>query len=371
MQTRIHQPARPGIIAIRWRDRLTGAVRRADRALRLALLCALGLLLPLVSSQAEDGAAAGQAACRAESLLPALAEAGKLPAMETAASLVPNGEGKLFRIEREGLAPSFLFGTMHMTDPRILALEPAAAAAFDGAGRLVVETVDMLDETKAYGAMLMRPDLMNLPAGKRLGDFLTPDQLAMLTEKLAADGIPLQSIETLQPWFFTMGAMIPACEAARTLAGEKPLDLKLAADAEAAGKPVLGLETAVEQLEAMASLPMDIQVASLLSTLELKPKLPGIFETMTELYLDGRIAMIVPLTEAVMPEGALSAEMIKGYAAFEARIVTRRNHTMAERLRPILAEGGTFVAVGALHLPGREGLVELLRAEGYTVTRAD
>ena len=51
-------------------------------------------------------------------------------------------------------------------------------------------------------------------------------------------------------------------------------------------------------------------------------------------------------------------------------MVTTRNHGMAENAEPILAAGSTFIAVGALHLPGKEGLVELLRQAGYTVSPA-
>ena len=60
-----------------------------------------------------------------------------------------------------------------------------------------------------------------------------------------------------------------------------------------------------------------------------------------------------------------------GYAEFEERIVTDRNRRMAERMQPMLTAGAAFVAVGALHLPGEEGIVALLREAGWTVTRAD
>ena len=42
---------------------------------------------------------------------------------------------------------------------------------------------------------------------------------------------------------------------------------------------------------------------------------------------------------------------------------------MVERAEPLLARGGAFIAVGALHLSGKEGLVERLRAAGYRVTK--
>ncbi|MBC8131100.1 MAG: TraB/GumN family protein [Rhizobiaceae bacterium] len=314
---------------------------------------------------------AASPSCGARSLLPDLERSGALASMETAAAIVPNGEGKLFRIEKDGLAPSYLFGTMHMSDPRILALPAETQGALDASRRLVIETTDMLDEAKMSALVFTRPDLLNLPDGKVLKDVLTPAQMAEADRLLAADGIPLQSVERLQPWFVAIGLLFPACEASRMEAGEKPLDLRLALDAEEDGKEVLGLETGAEQLEVIASLPMDIQISSLIATLALKDTLPDIFETMTELYLSGRIAMITPLSEAVMPLGLVSEESRKGYAAFEKRIVTDRNHTMARRLGSILSKGETFVAVGALHLPGAEGLVELLRAYGFRLTRLD
>jgi uncharacterized protein len=50
-------------------------------------------------------------------------------------------------------------------------------------------------------------------------------------------------------------------------------------------------------------------------------------------------------------------------------LLTGRNATMAARARPLLQEGGAFIAVGALHLPGKDGLIERFRAQGYSVAR--
>ena len=76
--------------------------------------------------------------------------------------------------------------------------------------------------------------------------------------------------------------------------------------------------------------------------------------------------MFWPLFRAVLPS---DDEDEAGYAAFERgddrRAATRRWSSSAE---PILAAGNAFIAVGALHLPGPDGLVELLRKAGYTVT---
>ncbi|KQT43177.1 hypothetical protein ASG43_15045 [Aureimonas sp. Leaf454] len=335
----------------------------------LAAVLVAGFVLP---ARAQTPKPASGADCRAESLLSRLEGSERLAPLAAEAEAEPNGRGKLFRVEREGLKPSFLYGTMHMTDPRVLALEPQADAALAGADRLVIETTDILGGKDASLAVLARPDLLTLPAGKTLDDYLAPEVRTRIEAKLDEYGIPFGSVERLQPWFFSVGLLLPPCEAARQESGAEVLDVSLASRAKAAGKPVLGLETAIEQVEAMASLSMDLQVSSLLAMLELKPDMPGIFESMIELYLSGDIAMISAVAEAAMPLSDVPAESVAAYAEFEDRIVEKRNVLMAERLQPILsADGGTFVAVGALHLPGRTGLVELLRKAGYRVTRAD
>ncbi|TIU64218.1 MAG: polysaccharide biosynthesis protein GumN, partial [Mesorhizobium sp.] len=59
------------------------------------------------------------------------------------------------------------------------------------------------------------------------------------------------------------------------------------------------------------------------------------------------------------------------YAAFEETMITSRNKVMADHAAPFLARGTAFIAVGALHLPGPQGLVEDFRKAGYTVTAVD
>jgi uncharacterized protein YbaP (TraB family) len=158
---------------------------------------------------------------------------------------------------------------------------------------------------------------------------------------------------------------MPVCELARKEAGEPVLDVKLAHDAEAAAKTVVGMETVAEQLGAMASLPMEFHVDGLVETLRLGDRMDDVIETMVQLYEREETGMFWPLFRAVLPSGA---DQESGYVAFEETMIKARNRTMAERSAPYFSAGNAFVAVGALHLAGPEGLVELLRAAGYTVT---
>ena len=306
--------------------------------------------------------------CDGRDLLPELRQSGKLAVMEKAVAGIRNGEGKFYRIAGPGRAPSFLYGTMHLSDPR-LDLSPMAKARFASARTLVIETTDSLDSTAAAATLLARPDLLYLPPGKKIDDLLDQEQSAVVDAGLERRHIPPASVATLQPWFLAVSLMLPECETARLAAGDKPLDLKLAAAAKAVDKPVLGLETGAEQLEALASMSMALQLASLTSTLALGDRLPDLFETMTQLYLGGRIALITPLSEALLPPETEKAA--HDAAEFEQRLVTDRNERMTERLLPLLQEGSAFVAVGALHLPGDQGLVALLRAKGFQLTRLD
>ena len=160
-----------------------------------------------------------------ESLVPKLEANGDLARIETEAAKTPNGTGRFWRVEREGLRPSFLFGTMHLTDPRILARPASVQAAEREARTVVVETLDVLDGKGADLLVFAHPELLTLPAGKGLEDYLQPDEKRELEGLLDARGMPLASIRTLQPWFTAMGLMLPACEASRIAAGAEPLDI--------------------------------------------------------------------------------------------------------------------------------------------------
>ncbi len=277
---------------------------------------------------------------------------------------VQNGKGLFWKIEKPGLKASYLLGTMHVTDPRVLALPKGAMEAKAGARVIVIESDEILDEQKAIARLMTKPQLTMLMDGKTIQSFLSPADTARLDAALKARGIPLGAVSRMQPWMLSSFIALPACELARKAKGASFLDKQLAEDAIRAGKPVKGLETMEEQLSAMASIPTEFHLKSLMEMLALGDRMDDVMVTMTDLYLSGDIGRTMPMLKAVSPDGADG----EGYAEFEERIVTQRNHTMAERARPLLDEGGVFMAVGALHLVGEEGLVSLLRADGFTVT---
>ncbi|MCT8997884.1 TraB/GumN family protein [Chelativorans intermedius] len=350
------------------------ADRLAAFALRLVAGVNLLFVLLFVASLAVLGgrARAEEGTCRGSDLVEALVERdpGRLRAIRETAARTANGKGLLWRIEAgEGVAPSFLFGTMHVTDPRVHTLSPAAEAAFEAAATVAIETTDMLDGKAMMAAMAERPDLVMFPPGEALTDHLTAQQREALRSALKQRGVPLQSVVRMRPWMLLSLFAQPACELTRQQVGAPVLDQMLGRRAQAAGKRLVGLESAAEQFAAMASLPIETHVQGILSVAALGEERVGdMTETMIGLYLAGETAMILPVVESLAPRAGGHAA---GYAAFEEKLVNARNEVMVERALPLIEEGGAFIAVGALHLPGEAGLVSLLRARGYTVSRAD
>jgi len=345
------------------------AVALADRLAMPAfkLLAAINVLFflsfLLVAALAAGEARAEPPECKGVDLMEALRKDDPAAArtIEDQARATPNGSGLLWKIEKDGLGTSYLFGTMHMTDARVTTLPPDAQAAFDASSIVVT---DVLDQAKMMAAIMQKPELMMFTDQTTLQSLLAPEDAAAVEAALTERGIPLGSVAKMKPWILSAMVALPACEMARKAAGLPVLDVKLAQDAEAAGKELRGLETATDQLEAMASLPMEFHVRALVETLKLGDRIDDVIESMIALYLKGEVGAIWPLFSAVLPDGAGE----DSYAAFEEVMVTARNKTMALEAEPILREGGAFIAIGALHLPGAEGVVEALRKAGYTVT---
>lgn len=346
------------------------AARHAGDALLWLLAAGHGLVfvvflltLLLIST---DFARAADKSCGGANLLTAMKrdDPAAYAAIESEAAAVPNGRGLFWKVEKPGIEPSHLLGTMHVTDPRVLAMPKGASQALDQASVIVVESDEILDERKAAAAMLLKPELSMFTDGTQIADHLSPEDTKQLEAGLKGRGLSLAALSRMKPWIIAAFVALPPCELQRKAGGASFLDKKIAESALAAGKPVKGLETMAEQLGAMAELPISLHLKALIDTLALGDRMPDIMETMTELYLTGDTGMTIPMLKAVTP----GDEADEGYVAFEKRIVEDRNKVMAERAAPLLEKGGVFMAVGALHLPGPDGLVELLRRQGYTVT---
>ena len=333
------------------------SVRKSLNAARIIALAAL--LVPVLIAPAL-------AACAGTDLRPVLAREAPALAEEAtrATAAISNGEHRLWRVTAPNGAISHLYGTMHVSDPAVVALPPEAEAAYDGADIVVIETTDVLDEAAMGASLMARPELMAFTDGTDLTDLMDEAEEAALGAALKERGMTLAAVRSLKPWVLSGLIALPACEDTESF-----LDMDLARDAVDAGRDVRGLETGVEQFEAMASVPLDVHVDALVGSAMLGGDgLTDAFHTMGRLYAEGAIGAIWPTLQAISTHLAPGTEMDPAaMVAFEEALITTRNRTMATRAAPILAEGDAFIAVGALHLPGEAGLVTLLREAGHAV----
>ncbi len=288
-----------------------------------------------------------------------------LAALRKQAAETPNGKGIFWKIERAGTEPSYLLGTMHVTDPRVVSTPEEAWAPFDNADTVALE-LESLEPMDIGRALFAYPELTMFTDGTSVKTLLTAEEVNRLEVLLKGRGIPLFAVAKMKPWMLLMHISLPACEKKRAAAGLAPLDLALIRAAHDQDKTVIGLETALEQLESMNAVDSAPLLRTVLQQMEAGDKLDDMFATMTDMYLDGDMGMFIPLSYHVL---GTTAARDPGYDNFMQNVVTDRNIRMAERAAPLLEKGNAFIAVGALHLIGEEGLVELFRKQGYTVTR--
>lgn len=332
-------------------------------AIPFVLVVLLGLALLASPARAEDDPTCGAKDLVAELEVSNPAEFAKLMAE---AAKIKNSGARFWKLEKAGQKPNWLLGTMHVTDPRVTNLPAEAKTAFDGSAVVVLESDEILDQQKAAARLMATPDLLYFAGKESISDYLNPDEKKLLEDGLMKRGMPFNAVVKMKPWMLTSMVALPSCELSRKAQGIPFLDMKLAKDGLAMGKQIKGVETMAEQLNVVAGLPMSFHVKSLIGTVKYPEYTADMMETTLKLYLRGDIGLVFPAGAYFAPEK--NAEDFKDMALFEDRLIRMRNHTMADRAEPILAEGNVFMAVGALHLVGDEGVVELFRKKGYTVT---
>lgn len=328
-------------------------------------LSALALFLASASSLPRNLRAADEpAGCRAKGVLPELAaqHGGDLARILSAARATPNSETMLWRVERIGAPTSYLFGTVHVPHESLSVLDASVRAAIAKVRVVAMETV-ALPRAERMRVMASAGRLMS--AGDQpLRRLLSDDELTLVEKSLEAAGYPAALALGIRPWVATLFLASSPCETQRLAAGAKPLDLLIEEEARRHALPVVGLETMLQQYEALAGIADEHQAAWLRASIETHDRIDDISETMVELYQARAIAAVWDLTRLMAPRAALTDVAL---TAIRRGLVGERNRRMLAAARPMLEAGGTFVAVGAQHLVGTDGIVAGLKALGYRV----
>lgn len=260
-------------------------------------------------------------------------------------------QGILWRIDGAAAQPSYLLGTIHSDDARVTKLPAKITQIFQQANSFSGEiNMDLPNLMQAAQATM-------LSEGESLQQMLDPKLYRQTVQLLAIYGMPEPVVQRMKPW-----------AAAATLSLPRPqtglfLDMLLYTQAAAQGKQMYGLETVQEQVGAMEALPQDVQISMLRDAVAQFDRLNQIIEQLITAYLQRNLDALTEISESAMQQGDVRVARL-----FESEIVVKRNQRMFERMQPRLKEGNAFIAVGALHLTGKDGLLNLLRNKGFRVS---
>ncbi len=268
---------------------------------------------------------------------------------------VPFEKGRIFEISQQGKPSSYIFGTMHSKHPDVLKLPTAAAIAITEVPKIATE-ISMNEQ-----AQLEAFKMTILPDGQDLFEIIGPKRTDKLKQVLREYGLPEQLIRRLKPW------------AVSTLLGQSPEELRdtttpvldgmIQNIAEKTGRIHLALEDINEQLSFFNNMSPEFELEFLDSTLNSAGLSDYYRDLLRENYLKGNTGIIFCMAIAV---AASESEKMKSFILDD--LLTKRNYRMVDRMLPH-TKGGVFVAVGAAHLPGEEGILNLLKKQGYQVRR--
>ena len=282
----------------------------------------------------------------------AMAALAALPARANAERF---DRGLLWRIARDGVAPSHVYGTIHVADARVADLPPVVRKHFDVAKSLMLEFVP-----DAYSRERFLEASMYLDR-RTLADEIGPEDFERAVEVLAPIGLAREVVNKLKPWGVLLN-LRNAQRAEQVLA----LDSRLVELARARRLPVSQIEGVEEQIFTFDEFPMASQVALLRHSLAHRDELAELAERTLEAYLQRDLAAIWRLREQFV---ARHPQIASHQAVMTKRVLYDRSVVMAFRMQRELRRGAAFVALGALHLYGEKGVLALLEEDGYRAAR--
>ena len=255
----------------------------------------------------------------------------------------------LWKVTKAGKSSSYVFGTIHVSDPRITNLPEPVKSALNNSDTFVMEALPTPEEALALSQMMFYAD------GTTLKDYLDDELFQRIAKVLSSFQLPIEAAAVLKPWAAFLIMNYPADNM-------MPLDLKLLEIATSQGARTMGLETLSEQGAIFSGMTLDKQLRLLLDTVCNYDLVNQGIEEMKEFYLQRDL------------NGLLNASAQHPYAdepvykELNKKLLTDRNKIMIDRMQSVLQEGGAFIAIGALHLPGNDGVIAGLSQQGYKIT---
>lgn len=332
-------------------------MRQFVRYLSAVLVCLLA-----VAPQA-------QAKCAGQNLLAGLAP-DRQAALDAATDAQPFASGNLWRATRGDQSLTIL-GTYHLGDPRHGAIIDRVAAEIDQATLVLVEAGPE-EERALMQAMGERPELLFLSEGGSLIDRLDPVEWQTIAAAMQARGLPSMMAARMQPWYLSMMLAVPPCDMGAMTARDG-LDQRVMDRAKARGTAIRALEPYDTIFGMFAQMSFDDQMEMIRATLayETIGMAENISTTLAEAYFAGearRMWEFLRIESAALP-GYDTARANAEFARIEEVLMNARNRAWIPVIERAATEGPVFIAFGALHLAGEQGVLNLLTQAGFTLER--
>jgi uncharacterized protein len=250
-------------------------------------------------------------------------------------------------------APSYLFGTFHLICKDDIPFGTQLNKAIKSTDEIYME-MDMDDPATMMGGLL----LMNMRGDSTLKK-LYKDEEYKKVENFFNDSlhIPIGMFQKMKP-FFLMAMLYPKMLPCKTMSGVETELMTLAKENK---KEIKGLETMAFQAAVFDSIPYTQQAKELLKTIDSLEAYKKYFDTMVRVYKSQQLNKI---------ENLFSKSEF-GMQDNQDILLDNRNKNWVNQLNAILKKQSVFIAVGAGHLVGNMGLINLLRKEGYTLRPID
>jgi len=254
-------------------------------------------------------------------------------------------------IQKNGEPAGYLLGTIHSEDPRVLDFSE------DFLLKLKNNKVFAMELVPDLPTLARLTEYMHYPPDKTLESVIGPARYNALVSALSAYQVPAEFIQHMKPWAAMM-----------TLSTPPPvtgffMDLSLSLRASGSGLKVIGLETLEQQLSFLEEMPLPMQLSLLDQAIAELDQVNEAHDLMVDSYMQNNLVELQ----------AVSNEQLQGIGEeagdyFIEMGINARNLRMAASLIPNLENNTVFVAVGALHLPGEQGLLNLLRQQGFELS---
>jgi len=239
---------------------------------------------------------------------------------------------------------SYLYGTMHITSKQQSPIYEKAKEKLVTCKLYVMELDPAKMNIPAIYGKLMLPD------NKSLKDYMSINDYEALRIKFSEiTGYQLLMFEKFQPIMIESILEIMQTQNKTDSSDVMMMDMELSSLATKNNLKTKGIETPTEQIDAMLRIPIEDQIKMLLAGLQ------DSIENTEDLYAKNDIDSLYLATVSGMTATAQKA------------LITDRNKNMADRIDLLMKKQSIFIAVGAAHLGGEEGLVNLLKRKGYTL----